>query len=159
LKTIFPNESQLPGEPTARYELVNRSNLGLQQPASPHFGGQVLILIDGQGFSTSAEFAAVAHASGRAIFIGEETSGSYYGNDSGITPTIVLPNTKLRIDVPLIAYYTAVTGTHDLDRGVLPDCDITYSIADELAGRDRALDTALEIASGQKLHNCVRKTY
>lgn len=42
-----PLNENLPGKPTARYELVNRPNLGLQQPSKPHFDGEVLILIDG----------------------------------------------------------------------------------------------------------------
>lgn len=153
------DERSLPGEPIARYELVNRSNLGLQQPTMPHFSGQVFILIDGQSFSTSAEFAAIAHSSRRATFIGEETSGAYYGNDSGITPTVVLPNTKLRIDVPLIAYYMAVSGHRYSKRGVFPDCAITYSIADELEGRDKAMQAALDLAAGKHLAQCERIEY
>jgi hypothetical protein len=156
---VLKEEGSLPGEPTARYELVNRPNLGLQQPTMPHFGGRVLILIDGQSFSTSAEFAAIAHSSRRATFIGEETSGSYYGNDSGITPTVVLPNTKLRIDVPLIAYYMAVSGHRYPTRGVFPDCAITYSIADELEGRDKAMRAALDLAAGKHLAQCERIEY
>jgi hypothetical protein len=156
LKTVL-NES-LPGKPTARYELVNRPNLGLQQLSKPHFEGQVLILIDGGSFSTSAEFAAICHSHQRATFIGEESSGAYYGDDSGITPTLVLPNTKLRIDVPLIAYYTAVTGARNQNRGILPDCPVTYTIQDELEGRDKAMEIASKLAAGEKL-SCKRVDY
>jgi hypothetical protein len=153
LKTVL-NES-LPGKPTARYELVNRPNLGVQQPSKPHFDGQVLILIDGGSFSTSAEFGAICHSHRRATFIGEESSGAYYGDDSGITPTLVLPNTKLRIDVPLIAYYTAVNGARNQNRGILPDCPVRYTIQDELEGRDKGMEIALKLAAGEKL-SCKR---
>jgi C-terminal processing protease CtpA/Prc len=149
----------LPGKPTAPYELVNRPNLGLQQPSKPHFDGQVLILIDGGSFSTSAEFAAVCHSLRRATFIGEESSGAYYGDDSGITPTLVLPNTKLRIDVPLIAYYMAVDGRRNQNRGVLPDCFVKYTIQDELEGRDKGMELALKVAAGEKLTSCKRIDY
>jgi hypothetical protein len=152
-------ERGLPGAPTARYELVNRPNLGVQQPSSPHFAGRVFILIDGQSFSTSAEFAAIAHSSGRATLIGEETSGSYYGDDSGITPTVVLPDTKFRIDVPLIAYYMAVEGHRYAERGVLPDCPVKYTIADDLANRDLAMDVALRLASDRRVAQCSRIEY
>jgi len=157
LKTAV-NES-LPGKPTARYELVNRPNLGLQQPSKTHFDGQVLILIDGGSFSTSAEFAAICHSHQRATFIGEESSGAYYGDDSGITPTLVLPNTKLRIDVPLIAYYTAVNGVRNQNRGVLPDCPVRYTIEEELLGRDKEMEIALSLAAGEKLTSCKRIDY
>ena len=150
---------RLPGRPTARYELVNRPNLGLQQPSRPHFDGQVLILIDGGSFSTSAEFAAICHSHRRATFIGEESSGAYYGDDSGITPTLVLPNTKLRIDVPLIAYYTAVNGVRNQNRGILPDCPVRYTIQDELEGHDKVMEIASQLAAGQKLSSCKRIDY
>jgi hypothetical protein len=157
LKTAL-NES-LPGKPTARYELVNRPNLGVQQPSKPHFDGLVLILIDGGSFSTSAEFAAICHSHRRATFIGEESSGAYYGDDSGITPTLALPNTKLRIDVPLIAYYTAVNGVRNQNRGILPDCPVRYTIQDELEGRDKGMEIALKLAAGEKLTSCKRIDY
>jgi len=131
----------------------------LQQPSKPHFDGQVLILIDGGSFSTSAELAAVCHSLRRATFIGEESSGAYYGDDSGITPTLVLPNTKLRIDVPLIAYYMAVDGRRNQNRGVLPDCFVKYTIQDELEGRDKGMELALKVAAGEKLTSCKRIDY
>jgi hypothetical protein len=149
----------LPGKPAARYQLVNRPNLGLQHPSKPHFDGQVFILIDGGSFSTSAEFAAICHSHRRATFIGEESSGAYYGDDSGITPTLVLPNTKLRIDVPLIAYYMAVNGVRNRNRGILPDCPVRDTIQDELEGRDKAMEVASKLAAGEKLSSCKRVDY
>ena len=152
------NES-LPAKHAAHYELVNRPNLGSQQPSKPHFDGQVLILIDGGSFSTSAEFAAICHSHRRATFIGEESSGAYYGDDSGITPTLVLPNTKLRIDVPLIAYYMAVNGVKNPNRGILPDCPVRDTIQDELEGRDKGMEIASKLAAGQKVSSCKRVDY
>jgi hypothetical protein len=159
MKAASNAERELPGEPTARFELIHRPNLGLQEPSRPHFGGRVIVLIDGQSFSTSAEFAAIAHSSHRATFVGEESSGSYYGNDSGITPTVVLPNTKFRIDVPLIAYYTAVSGHRYLNRGVMPDCPISTTIEDDLNGEDKAMGAALALAAGKHLDSCSRIDY
>lgn len=62
----------------------------------------------------------------------------------------MLPNTKLRIDVPLIAYYTAVDGVRNQNRGILPDCPVTYTIQDELEGRDKVMEIASQLAAGQK---------
>ncbi len=159
MKAALNGERELPGEPTARFELIHRPNLALQRPSSPHFGGRVIILIDGQSFSTSAEFAAVAQSSRRATFVGEETSGSYYGNDSGITPTVVLPNTHFRIDVPLIAYYAAVSGHRYPNRGVMPDCPVSSTIADDLSGDDKAMRTAVALAAGNHVDDCKRVVY
>ena len=159
LKTAL-NES-LPGKPTARYELVNRPNLGVQQPSKPHFDGLVVfILIDGGSFSNQCGVCGDSPlANRRATFIGEESSGAYYGDDSGITLTLALPNTKLRIDVPLIAYYTAVNGVRNQNRGVLPNCPVRETIQDELEGRDQGMEVALKLAAGEKLTSCKRIDY
>jgi Peptidase family S41 len=70
-----------------KYHFIGHPNWGVQQPASPHFGGQVVVLMNGGSFSTTCEFLATLHSHGGAIFVGEETGGGYYGNTSGPTPS------------------------------------------------------------------------
>ena len=96
--------------PNGKYRVVNHPNLGIQQPSKPTFAGKVLILINGDCFSTTAEFLSQAHYHKRATFIGEESGGGYYGNTSGVVPALTLPNTKLIVYVPLVTYYMAVSG-------------------------------------------------
>ena len=79
-----------------------QDSLGEKQPAKYRFSGDVIILIDGATFSTAADICAVTHHLKRATFIGEETAGAYYGNNSGTEPTVTLPNSKVRFGLPTL---------------------------------------------------------
>jgi C-terminal processing protease CtpA/Prc len=121
------------------------SNLGLHQPRPNAFSGRVYVLINGGTFSTASEFASIAHAKGRAVFIGTETGGGYYGNCSLGTPTLTLPNSKLRLSIPLGKYELAVPNTSPSGRGLIPDVPITEYTTDLLRNKDKALAYSLEI--------------
>jgi len=43
-------------QPNGKYRALHHPNLGVQQPSMPTFAGKVLILINGDSFSTTAEF-------------------------------------------------------------------------------------------------------
>jgi hypothetical protein len=120
--------------------------LGLQQPSKPSFTGPVYVLVNGGSFSTTAEFLSVLDSHHRATFIGEESGGGYYGNTSGGTARIVLPNTSLVVYIPAMDGYLAVPHDHDPARGVIPEFPVTHTIADLIAGVDRDFDLSLELA-------------
>ncbi len=132
--------------PNGKHRLLKHPNLGIQQPSKATFAGKVLILINGDCCSTTAEFLSQAHYHGRATFIGEESGGGYYGNSSGVVPALTLPNTGLIVYVPLVTYYLAVKGYKDAAHGVVPDHPIHYTIEELLAGIDKELALALELA-------------
>jgi hypothetical protein len=132
--------------PNGKYRLRNHPNLGIQQPSKPAFAGKVFILINGDSFSTTAEFLSLAHFHKRATFIGEESGGGYYGNTSGAVPALTLPNTKIIVYVPLVTYYLAVSGNPDAAHGVRPDYPVRYTIEELLEGRDKELELALVYA-------------
>jgi uncharacterized protein (TIGR03435 family) len=128
-----------------KYHFTANPNWGIQQPATPHFGGKVLVLMNGGSFSTTCEFLSMLHARGGATFIGEETGGGYYGNTSGITAKVVFPNSKLVLPVPLVGYYMAIDGTQQGTHGIPPDYPVEYSMDDVLAGRDKAMEVAVRL--------------
>ena len=149
-----PNREPLPADvtdmvkpgPNGKYHVVGHPNWGIQQPASPHFGGKVIVLMNGGSFSTTCEFLSMLHNRGGATFVGEETAGGYYGNTSGADAAVVLPNSRLILPVQLVGYYMAIDGTEQGSHGIRPDYPVAYSIADILAGRDRAMELALRQA-------------
>ena len=97
-------------QPNGKYRMVKHPNWGMQQPSKPPFHGKVLILINGGSFSTTSEFLSHAHSRKRATFIGEESGGGYYGNTSGPRLRLTLPHSNVRVGVPLMTYYMAVSG-------------------------------------------------
>ena len=120
--------------------------LGEKQPGKFPFLGDVFILIDGATFSTAADFCAVTHHLKRTIFIGEETAGAYYGNNSGTEPAVTLPNSNVCFGLPLCASWNAVSGYAGKRRGTIPDRVVEIKTADLLRGVDAPLDLALELA-------------
>jgi hypothetical protein len=121
-------------------------SLGEKQPAKNPFPGDVIILIDGKTFSTAADTCAVIHHLKRATFIGEETAGAYYGNNSAATPTVTLPNSKVRFGLPTCASWNAVSGYAGKRRGIIPDHVVVTKTADLLRGVDAQLQLALRLA-------------
>lgn len=117
--------------------------LGAQEAQKNSFKGKVFILTNGLSFSTTADFCATARSNDRAIFIGEETGGGYYGNTSGGRTEAVLPNSQIVVNIPLYKYINAVKKAKYPDRGTIPDYKIIPGIEDILQHRDVELNFAL----------------
>ncbi|MBO0862660.1 MAG: hypothetical protein J2P21_30000 [Chloracidobacterium sp.] len=117
-----------------------------QPPGKYPFMGKVFVLIDGGTFSTAADFCAVTHHLKRATFIGEETGGAYYGNNSGVQPVLTLPNSKVRVRLPMYEYWNAVPGYDGKRRGTIPDHVVETKSANLLRGVDGQLELALKFS-------------
>jgi hypothetical protein len=115
------------------------------QPAPDRFRGHVSVLIDRSNSSATTMLVAVLQQSGartgRLRLIGEETGGSAEGVTAGQILFLKLPNSGIRVRIPLKRTDVNVT-TFVPGLGVFPDVDATESLADFRAGVDRALVTA-----------------
>jgi hypothetical protein len=138
--------AKLAADGKAHITVASEPLLGLQQPSKPTFTGPLYLVINGGSFSTTAEFLSIVDSHHRGTFIGEESGGGYYGNTSGSTAKIILPNTKLGIYIPYMDGYNAVSGNHEAARGVIPDFPVKHTIADLVAGVDKDFELALELA-------------
>jgi C-terminal processing protease CtpA/Prc len=134
--------------PVGGYLLTPKMNSGLnlQQPSNYPFTGNVFVLIDGGSFSCSADVCAILHHLKRATFIGEETGGGYYGNNSGAMPTLTLPHSKISIRFPLYAYWNAVSQPDLSRRGTMADFQAPIKTGDVIRGVDAGLETAVKLA-------------
>ena len=146
---IPPNRRTMPPESFRKnergwYDALGHPNLGEQNPLKPVFKGRVFILINGGSFSATGECTSIIHYHKRAVFVGEECGAGYYGNTSGFMPIVTLPNTGIRINIPLIRYTMAVDN-YPPDRGIIPDYLVKPSIEDLLKGRDSVLEFTLEL--------------
>lgn len=124
----------------------SHANLSIQTPSKDNFLGKVIFLIDGLTFSTAAEFCSIAKSNKRGLFVGEETGGGYYGNNSGSFVDVVLPNTKLIVSIPTIKYTMDVRASTDKARGIRPDIQLLPTIADILRKEDAQLNFAISLA-------------
>ena len=103
-----------------------------------HFSGHVYVLTNGLTFSASTLFCNSVKGQNNVTLVGEETGGGWYGNSGILIPEIVLPNTKLKLRLPLfrlIQYdHISKKGT-----GVAPDIFVGPSIPDIVNGVDRKM--------------------
>ncbi len=99
--------------------------LGIHQTEEPVYNGKVYILISGSTFSAAADFAAICKQNDIGIFIGDETGGAAGGNTSNGEIELTLPNSKVRILLPLFMIVNAVDDVM-AGRGVFPDYEIQY---------------------------------
>lgn len=125
---------------------ADHPNLALQQPMKDHFAGKLYVLIDGLSFSATSEFCTVAKDHGRAVFIGEETGGTYCGNTSGAFKEVLLPFSGFTVYLPTTKYVMATKNKRNKDRGIVPDHIIKPAIADLIEKKDVQLHFAIEMA-------------
>ncbi|MEL7145551.1 MAG: S41 family peptidase [Bacteroidota bacterium] len=125
------------------YRWTYHGPLREQKPKKSAFKGQLVVLTNGKTFSTAADVSAVLHANGRAIFVGEEVGGGYYGNNSAISMDITLPNSQIQFWIPLVKYTNKVDYPQFYGHGVIPDHQIPLSFADLQSPEDHILTKAL----------------
>ncbi|QKJ29010.1 hypothetical protein HQ865_04320 [Mucilaginibacter mali] len=135
---------------TGMYQLKNKYMplLGKQQPNATHYKGNLYVLINGASGSMAAVVANFLKGNGRAVFIGEESGGTMEGNTSHNIGRLVLPHTKIRVQIPLVKTTNALAFTKG--RGVEPEYAVSPKIDDILKGADTELNFALDLISSKK---------
>lgn len=127
-------------------------NLSLQQPKKNYFSGKVYILINGLSFSATSEFCTIVKNNNRAIFIGEETGGTYCGNTSGKFIQTVLPYSHFTVSYATIKYTMFTIDKKNIDRGIMPDYIIKPTIEDLINKKDVQLNKTIELAKKNNIH-------
>ncbi|USQ94170.1 S41 family peptidase [Caulobacter sp. RL271] len=104
---------------------------------APIFHGRLVVLAGGDTFSGGAELASMLRHTGRAVFVGEEVGGADDGNTSGYRWTVRLPNSGMKLAIPLLQFRMAWS-SRPPGRGVLPDCPAPPEALHFGERRDRA---------------------
>ena len=115
-----------------------------------HFGGDLYVLINGQTFSASALFCNAVKGQQGIKLVGEEAGGGWYGNSGIMIPDITLPNTHLRVRLPL---FRLVQYHHHVPKdgsGVMPDIYIGTSYDALIKGYDKKMQVVMEMIKGKK---------
>ena len=109
-----------------------------------HFSGDLYVLINGSTFSASAIFCNAVKGQPGIILAGEEAGGGWYGNNGVLIPDITLPNTHLRVRLPLfrlVQYHHPVKD----GRGVPPDIYIGTSYSALMRGVDKKMQVVMQM--------------
>jgi C-terminal processing protease CtpA/Prc len=109
-----------------------------------NYTNDLLVLINGYSFSAASLFAANLQEVKRGFFIGEETGGGYNQCTAGTIPYINLPNTGLKLRLPLRVLQ--ITDKRKIyGRGVFPKYEVKENFDDVLTKRDKYLEKAREL--------------
>jgi len=113
------------------------------------FNGKLFVLTNGRSFSMSGMTSSYLKHKANATIIGEETGGTLTGSNAMLSGTIILPNTKAQILVPLYHIHHRVK-VADTKRGLIPDFSIQYGIDDLLKKKDLEMEKVREIVEAAK---------
>ncbi len=149
---FFP-DSLLYRLPNGKYRLKSKykptiAGYTTTSPKRQHFKGKVYVLTSGSTGSAAAIFCTILRNAHRAIFIGEETGGAMEGPTSLNIPVLVLPNSKIRIEVPLIKLQLA--SRYIKGRGVIPDYFVEPLVNDIADHHDAQFNLALKLLNGKR---------
>ncbi|MEL6557462.1 MAG: S41 family peptidase [Bacteroidota bacterium] len=133
-----------------RHYWPDHPGLAKWSPNEDRFQGNVYVLTNGISFSTTADVASVLYDNQWATFIGQETGGGAYGNTSGHSTTIRLPNSKITVDLPYWKYFTALQKEYPQGRGVIPDYIIIPTLKQFIDGVDVEMDKAISLIRSNK---------
>jgi len=115
-----------------------------------HYDGEIYILQGGVTFSASTMFISTMKGQHNVTVAGEETGGGYYGNSAMHLPTIELPNSHLRVVLPM--YRLVIDHTREKNgRGVIPDLYIPPSSIAIRQGVDYKIDQIKKYIAGKKI--------
>lgn len=109
-----------------------------------HYSGKAFVLISGPTFSASCLFLNAIKGQNNIKLIGEETGGGSYGNNGIIIPDLILPNTKIRVRIPL---FRIIQQKHvaEKGRGIMPDIYVPTSLDAIQKGFDKKMSVVKEM--------------
>lgn len=126
--------------------LRKKDVLPTEKPQKNIFRGNLYILCSGKTYSGGSEFVSIAKSYSKAIIIGEETGGGFYGQTSGSYVQLLLPNSQLKVRIPLLKFYTTFTSDRiPFGRGVIPDFEVAPTFEDYINGTDSELEFTLRL--------------
>jgi hypothetical protein len=115
-------------------------------PAKNNFKGNVIVLANERSISAQETFVSIFMDCKRGITIGQSTPGCQKGLTGGKKHRLILPHSRHEIRIPMYASLRTYTSklNYKEGEGFPPDFKVDESINDILAGKDLAIELALE---------------
>ncbi|MDJ0908834.1 MAG: S41 family peptidase [Woeseiaceae bacterium] len=122
-------------------------------PLEPNFDGPVYALTSRSNASAVTMMLAVLRERGNDVtLVGERTGGSSTGPNAGMIFFLELPNSGITLRIPWQRQWLNVEHP-EIGFGVTPAVEVVRTAEDALAGRDVALETALDLARGNQIND------
>jgi Peptidase family S41 len=129
----------------AVYYRMNRfdddQNGDVLQTLAPRFDGKVVVLMNPVNSSATFQFEQLVQQNKLATLIGEPSGGSRRGINGGAFFFLNLLNSKIEMDLPLIATLPA---TQQPNAGLLPDKFVRITPKGLKTGNDEVIEAALK---------------
>ncbi len=123
----------------------------VQQPyTNNHYDGQVFIITGGYTFSASTLFINPLKGQKNVTVVGEETGGGAYGNSAVNLPEVTLPNTHIRIRLPLYRLVINKNLPHN-GSGIQPDVFVPPTSYHLRYGIDPKMEIIRKLIAKEKL--------
>jgi Peptidase family S41 len=122
------------------------------QPKKNNYAGNVYVLIGGNTFSASTLFCNAIKGQAHVKLVGEETGGGAYGNTGIMIPTIKLPNTSVKVRLPLYRVVQPFTGQKK-GQGILPDIAVPPSYDALIKGYDKKMVVVKALINNSAMNN------
>lgn len=123
-----------------------------QPKTSNHFDGKLYILTNGPTFSAAALVCNDLKGQPGITLVGEETGGGWHGNSGIMIPDITLPNTKMRVRLPLFRLVQSNHMPKD-GRGIQPDIYIGTSYDAIIHNYDKKMRVVLDMIKSEQRPN------
>jgi hypothetical protein len=134
-----------------RLELKSWGKKSIKPHRKYNFDGKMILVTDAGSFSAAAIFSSIIKSTQRAQLIGSESGGSYFQTFAGFTKKITLPNSQLKLNIPMVRFVHSVDeNLQPLDKGVMPDVEILTTIKDYFNKIDPQMDYAKGLLKGNK---------
>lgn len=110
-----------------QYHLARYERKYFKPKKKNHFKGKSYVLINGPTFSASCLFTNAVKGQKNVVVVGEESGGGWYGNNGIFIPEVKLPNTHIRVRMPLFRVVQYRHDEQNKGKGILPDIYIPTS--------------------------------
>uniref|UniRef100_UPI0027BA61A1 S41 family peptidase n=1 Tax=Flavobacterium lindanitolerans TaxID=428988 RepID=UPI0027BA61A1 len=149
LERTFANKKMNDGS----FERKNNIGPGLmayKKSPKNKFKGDVYVIISPITYSGGSEFSNMMYSKGLATFIGQEIGGGYFGNTSGYSQNLTLPNSKITIEIPALQFVMNVEPKLSFGSGVKPNYEVIPTINQYISNENICLEYTLKLINEKK---------
>ena len=114
-----------------------------------NYRGNLYVLIAGNTFSAAALFSNVVKGQPGVVLLGEETGGGWHGNNGILIPDIILPNTHIKVRLPLFRLIQYHHAQKD-GRGIPPDIYLGTNYNALIKGIDYKMKFVLDMIKAKR---------
>ena len=127
-----------------RKEGIGQGLMAYKKEPDYKYTGKTYVIISPVTYSGASEFSNMVYTNDLATFVGEETGGGYFGNTSGYSKELVLPNSKILVKIPALQFVMNVKPKLPFGSGVKPHYEVIQTFEQYIDRENASLKYILE---------------